>query len=114
MSKKGSPRKPGEDHSWQHCAWCGKDLSQDKSSLQALLNFIPGLPELEGYFKLDLSCPRKTLPGFAFPRGSQKRRDGLKYGFLVCSRGCGDIIKQALEMNDAARKYPPDRGPGPL
>jgi len=83
------------------CAWCGKTIPEDDevfavgAKLKTAIEITGGDPSA-GYVMLVQLAGRK-IPVIVTGQGSEARKEGNDWLFVVCSRECGLALKDALE-----------------
>lgn len=83
------------------CAWCGKYVTEDTPVYSRGGKLQPGV-DLSAYagqvITMRLASHRKTLLLAITGLGSEARREGYDYIFMICSHECGDELAEALRQ----------------
>lgn len=82
------------------CAWCGKGIPEDTEVFSIGAKARPGvdLKDQEGsIIPLPLHLVRKIVPAMIPTSDSEAKKDGYDMVFMVCSRSCGEALRQALD-----------------
>jgi len=82
------------------CAWCSKRIHEDSKVFALGVKTYKGVDfkEHEGkIIQLFLAASDKNVPAIVVTSDSKAKRQGKDLVFALCSRECGDSLKNALK-----------------